>query len=76
MQQTAPILNRPDKLMLVVPKGASVTTFGDALVVAHELHPPVVYNRHTGDRMAIAGFSDLPRLERTAFPPCLELVPQ
>lgn len=76
MQHTAPILKRPGKLMLVIPEGSSVVTFGDALVVVHELHPPAVYDRHTGDRLQIDGFLGLRNLQRDPPPARLELVPQ
>lgn len=68
-------LRRPGKLLVVVPAGSEITTFGDWFVVAHPEHPPYLIDRKTGDRVEIDALSPDRRRPLPAPKPTLALEP-
>lgn len=84
-----PVLNRRQAgirrlrpILLAIEAGSTVTTFGHMLVVAHPAHPVEIYDRDTGERLAVGGFEPSDPLAPVAggpgfagVRPALELVP-
>lgn len=84
-----PVLNRRQAgvrrlrpILLAIEAGSTVTTFGHMLVVAHPAHPVEIYDRDTGERLAVGGFEPSDPLApmpggpgSAGVRPALELVP-